>query len=171
MGAAFSASLFMVSDPAVSADFTAKDAQVLGRTLSYVGDGMAGVAVVGIVLAPGSPASQQDAELVRAAIGEGLSAGRVKLETRLVLVDQLSSVSGINAFFVTLESAGYPSVMLAAQRLHVPVISTDMACAERAACVVSFSSEPTVQIVISRAAADRTGVRFTQAFRMLVTER
>jgi len=161
----------MLATHASSAEFTGKDAQVLGRTLSYVGDGMAGVVVVGIVLAPGSPASQQDAELVRAVIGEGFSAGRVKLETRLLLVDQLSSVSGVNALYVTLGSAGYPSVMLAAQRLHVPTVSADMACVERAACVVGFTSEPTVQIVISRAAADRTGVRFTQAFRMLVTER
>jgi hypothetical protein len=37
--------------------------------------------------------------------------------------------------------------------------------------VVGFSSEPTVQITIDRAAAERSGVRFLQAFRMLVREK
>lgn len=166
-----SALLLAAPPPACGAEFTAKDGQVLGRTMGYVGDGRTGVAVVGIVYVPGHPASQREADLVRAVIGEGLPAGRVRLQARLVPVDQLATVGGVDALYVTSASAGSPAVPQAAQRLRVPTVSTDMACVERADCIVGFSSEPTVQIVINRGAADRTGVRFVQAFRMLVTER
>lgn len=169
--AALSAPLLLASPPGSCGEFTAKDGQVLGRTMGYVGDGMTGVAVVGIVFSPGHPGSQREAELVRAVIGEGLPAGRVRLQARLVPIDQLSAVGGVDALYITSGSAGSPPVLLAAQRLRILTVSTDMACVERAQCAVGFSSEPTVQIVISRGAADRTGVRFTQAFRMLVTER
>ena len=170
--AALCSALLLAAPPgAYGAEFTAKDGQVLGRTMGYVGDGRTGVAVVGIVYVPGHPASQREADLVRAVIGEGLPAGRVRLQARLVPVDQLATLSGVDALYVTSASAGSPPVPQAAQRLRVPTVSTDMACVERAECIVGFSSEPTVQIVINRGAADRTGVRFVQAFRMLVTER
>lgn len=164
-------SVFAVPPRAWGAEFTPKDGQVLGRTMGYVGDGMTGTAVVGVVYVPGHPASQREADLVRAVIGEGLAAGRVKLQARLVPVDQLPTVSGVDALYITSGSIGLPPVLQAAQRLRVPTVSTDMACVEAAQCAVGFSSQPTVQIVISRGAADRAGVRFVQAFRMLVTER
>ena len=169
--ATLSAPLLLASPRACGTEFTAKDGQVLGRTMGYVGDGMAGIAVVGIVFVPGHPASQREAELVRAVIGEGLAAGRVRLQARPVPVDQLPAVSGVHALYLTSGSVGLPPVLLAAQRLRVPTVSTDMACVEAAQCSLGFTSEPTVQIVINRGAADRTGVRFVQAFRMLVTER
>lgn len=164
--------LVLFSLPAAAGnDFTLKDGQILGRTMGYVGDGMTGAAVIAIVVSPGQPASQQEAEAIRSVIGEGLSAGRIRLQARLVSVDQLATLSGVQALYVTSGSIGNPAVNAAAQRLHIPTLSTDMACVEQALCAVGFKSEPTVQIVINRSAADRTGIRFVQAFRMLVTER
>jgi hypothetical protein len=58
-----------------------------------------------------------------------------------------------------------------AQRLHVPTISADLTCVQSRGCVIGFSTEPTVQIVIDSTSADRSGVRFMQAFRMLVREK
>ncbi len=58
-----------------------------------------------------------------------------------------------------------------ALRLHIPTVSIDMACVQSGNCVVGFSSEPTVKIVIDHAAAERAGMHFLQAFRMLVKER
>jgi len=171
IGAALSIGFLATPSQAPGAEFTVKDGQVLGRTLGYVGDGRSGVVLVGVVISPDNPAAQQEAERVLATIGQGLAAGRVKLQARPILVDQLAIARGLDALFVPSGSLERPRVMLAAERLHIPVVSTDMACVETAQCTVGFTSEPTVQIVISRSAADRTGVRFTQAFRMLVTER
>ena len=154
------------------AEFSVKDAQVLGRTLGFVGDGMTGVAVIGVAFASDSPASRREADAVGAIIGDELPTGRVKLRIRLVPLDQLATVSGIDALFVTSDLAASTALIAgAARRLNIPTVSTDMACVEAAHCVVGFSSEPTVQIVIDRAAADRAGIRFVQAFRMLVREK
>jgi hypothetical protein len=162
----------MSSSLAAGADFSPKDGQVLGRTLGFVGDGITGPAVVGIVFAPADPASRREAELIQAVIGDDLPAGRVRLRVRLVPTGQLAEVNGIQALYVTAGLAGSMDLVFgAAQRLHVPTISADIGCVQSNACVVGFSSEPTVQIVIDRGAAERTGVRFVQAFRMLVREK
>ena len=62
-------------------------------------------------------------------------------------------------------------IAMAAQRLHVPTISADLDCVQSRGCVVGFITEPTVQILIDTTAAERAGVHFTQAFRMLVREK
>ena len=153
------------------AGFTPKDGQVLGRTMGYVGEGRSGVTVVGVVYLPEHSPSQREAELVRGVIGEGLTAGRVRLQARLVPLSELSELNGVDALYVTPGTIGDPAVPLAARRMRVPTVSAGMDCVEAAHCAVGFSTEPTVQIVISRNAAERAGVQFTQAFRMLVTER
>ena len=160
--------LFLVSPSwAARSEFSPKDAQVLGRTMGFVGDGMTGGAVGGGGFAADAPAARREADAVRAVVGDELPTGRVKLRTRLVPVDQLSTVNGIDALFITSNMAGSTALIAgAAQRLRIPTLSTDMAN-----CVVGFSSQPTVQIVIDRGAADRAGVRFMQAFRMLVREK
>ncbi len=83
------------------ADFNTRDGQILGRTLGYVGDGMSGTAILGIVFIPGDPSSRREAELIRTVIGNGLTAGRVRLQACLIPVDQLAVVIGVNALYVT----------------------------------------------------------------------
>src|SRR4051812_30206065 len=94
------------SSHASGAEFSAKDGQVLGRTLSFVGDGMTSVAVLGVVVSPSSPASQRDADAIRAVIGDDLLTGRVRLRVRLITVDQLAAVTGVAALYVTSGLAG-----------------------------------------------------------------
>ena len=157
---------------AAEAEFSTKDGQILGRTLGYVGDGMTGTAILGIVFMPGNPSSRQEAALIQGVIGHGLTAGRVRLQASLIPVDQLAVVIGVNALYVTSGLAGsMDAVSGAALRLHVPTVSIDMACVQSGLCVIGFSSQPTVQIVIDHAAAERAGMHFMQAFRMLVREK
>jgi hypothetical protein len=160
-----------VSAAAAKSDFTEKDAQVLGRSIGYIGDGMSGVAIVGVAFEPTSVDSQREADRIRTIVGTDLKTGRVQLEVRLIVVDELVRATGISAIYVT---AGLNKradmVLSAAQRLHVPTISADLACVEAGECVLGYSSEPTVQILINQGAAERIGVRFLQAFRMLVKE-
>jgi hypothetical protein len=155
--------------PAARAEFDAKDAQILGRTLGYSGDGMSGVVVVGVVFAPGDPESRREAELVRSVIGDGLPTGRVRLQARLVPVEQLAMATGLNALYLTPGLDGSSELILsAARRLQIPTISASLPCVESGRCVVGYTSEPTVQILINQGAAVRIGVHFLQAFRMLV---
>jgi hypothetical protein len=155
-----------------AADFSAKDGQVLGRTLGFVGDGTNGVVVVGIVVSATNPDSRRDADVICGVIGTDLPAGRVRLQVRLVPVEQLAAVTGVAALYVTSGlAANMETISSTAQRLHIPTISADMACVQSRGCIIGFSTEPTVQIVIDKGSAERTGVHFMQAFRMLVREK
>ena len=162
----------LAASSAAGAEFDAKDGQILGRTLGYTGDGTASAIVVGIVFSPASRASQQEAELVLAIIGDGLATGRIRLQARLVPLDRLSGVTGLNALYLT---TGLPedteTVFSAARRLRAPTISANLSCVEAGRCVIGFISEPTVQILLNEGAAERIGVHFLQAFRMLVREK
>jgi hypothetical protein len=153
------------------AEFNAKDGQVLGRTLGYAGDGMAGTAVVGIVFAPANNSSEKEAQLVRNVIGDGLVTGRIRLQARLIPVEQLAGATGINALYLTPGLSGSTEAIFAtARRLQVPTIAANLTCVEAGHCVVGFTTEPTVQILLNQGAAERIGVHFLQAFRMLVRE-
>jgi hypothetical protein len=154
------------------ASFTAKDGQILGRTLSYVGNGMSGLAVVGIVFAPANPASRHEAEVIQGIIGDGLVTGKIRLQARLVAVEDVAGITGIHALYVTSGLSGnMTAVLSAAQHLRVPTVSTDPACVLSGDCVVGIASEPTVQIILNQGAAERIGIHFLQAFRMLVKEK
>jgi hypothetical protein len=160
------------ASPIAVAQFSVKDGQVLGRTLGFVGDGMSGVVIVGVVVSATDPASQRDAEAIRAVIGADLPAGRVRLQMQVVPLDQLNAVNGVAALYVTAGlSANMEKIGITAQRLHVPTISADLVCVQSRGCVIGYSTEPILQIVIDTAQAERTGVRFMQAFRMLVREK
>ena len=80
--------------------------------------------------------------------------------------------AGLSGLYLTsgLDSS-MDAVFGAARRLRVPTISASLACVEQGHCVVGFTSEPTVQILLNEGAAERTGVHFLQAFRMLVREK
>ena len=91
----------VASSSTATAQFSPKDGQVLGRTLAFVGEGASGIVVVAVVVSATDPASQRDAEAIRAVIGADLPAGRVRLHMQVVSVDQLNTVSGVAALYVT----------------------------------------------------------------------
>ncbi len=160
------------SAPAAGSDFDAKDGQILGRMLGYVGDGKSGVAVVGIVFSPSDRASQQELELMQSVIGDGLVTGRIRLQVRPVPVEQLAAVTGLSALYLTDGVTGdVDAIFNAAKRLQVPTVAASLGCVGTGRCVVGFTSEPTVQILLNQEAAERVGVHFLQAFRMLVREK
>ena len=153
------------------AQFSARDGQIIARTLSFLDPGTTGVVELGIAYAPGRPASVRQAENLRAVIGDALVAGKVTLKAKLIPVDQLPKASRIVGIFVTADlGSQLDEVAATARRLHIPTISTEMACVQAARCILGFSSQPTVEIVLNHNAANSAGVRFTQAFRMLVRE-
>jgi hypothetical protein len=165
------AGLLLVPRSACAQEITAKDIQVIGRTLGFMEDAGSGTVELGIVYARNEPESVRQAKAMQAMLGAGMMAGKVVLRPHLVATDELAKLEQIGALFVV---PGGPSIAaaaaLAAQRLHVPTLSTDVACAEAGQCVLGFRSDPTVEIVFSRGAAAGAGVRFTPAFRMLVKQ-
>ena len=161
----------VLSSPLRAEEVTAKDIQVIGRTLGFMVDARAGVLLLGIIFQPGSPESVRQATTMQAALGTGLSAGKLMLQPKMVPADELPSLDHVDALFIVpAASAAAAAAAMAAGRLHVPIISKDVACAAAGHCAVAFQSEPLVEIVFSPSAAASEGVRFTAAFRMLVKQ-
>lgn len=154
-----------------AAQTTARDAQIIARALSFSDAGPTGTLEIGIVYAPDQANSLRQAESLRASIGESLVAGRVTLRSRLVPVDHLDNVTGLAGLFVTSDLGPHLDAIAAtAQRLHIPTISNEMAYVRAGRCILAYSSQPNVEIVLNHDAANKAGVHFTQAFRMLVRE-
>ena len=106
------------------AQFTARDGQIIARTLSINGS-----MEIGIVYAPDRPAPVSLAESMRSAIGDALIAGKVTLKAHLVPVDQLSSATGLGGIFIAGDLGSHlDKVTAAARRLHIPTISNEPAC-------------------------------------------
>jgi len=153
------------------AQFTPRDGQIIARALSFTEVSTGGALEIAIVYAPDRSVSVHQAESLKAAIGDSLAAGKVILKARLVTAEQLHTTTGVAGIFVTGDlGPKLDEVVRAAQRLHVPTISTEMAYVRSAQCILGFSSQPTVEIVLNHDAANSAGVRFSQAFRMLVRE-
>jgi hypothetical protein len=157
--------------PAFAGDVTAKDIQVIGRALGFMEDAAPGTVDLGIVYAPDIPDSVRQAAAMQSLLGTGVPAGKIVLRPHLVTVDQLGKIDNVGALFIV-PAAGQiaAAVIAAAGRLHIPTISTDIACAEAGSCVLAFHSEPTVEVFMNRTAAAGAGVRFTAGFRMLVKQ-
>jgi hypothetical protein len=168
---ATAALLGWLSPPARCEELSAKDIQVIGRTLSFM-EGRSGIVIeLGIVYLRDEPESVRQAQDMASVLGNGLAAGKVELRPRLLAADQLGQLSGVDALFIVPTAARAASATAqAAERLHVPTISTDVGCAMAGLCVLAFHSEPTVEIFYSVSAAAGTKVRFTPAFRMLVRQ-
>ena len=165
------ATVAFLSSPLRAEDVTMKDIQVIGRTLGFMVDARSGTMQLGIVYLRGSPESVRQATAMQATLGTGLSAGKLVLQPKMVPADELSTIDHVEALFIVPDASSAAAAgATAAGRLHVPIISKDVACAAAGQCVVAFQSEPLVEIVFSPSAAANEGVRFTAAFRMLVKQ-
>jgi len=157
--------------PAKADDITLKDLQVIGRSLGFIEDARTGTLELGIVYVRNEPETVRQAKTMQEMLGTGLSAGKLVLRPRLVAADELGNLDHIGALFIVPGAAHVATAAAAAaKRLHVPTLSTDVACAESGQCVLAFRSDPSVEIILSRDAAAVAGVRFTPAFRMLVRQ-
>ena len=165
------AALAFLSSTVRAEEVTAKDIQVIGRTLSFMVNARVGTLQLGIIYLRGNPESVRQATAMQATLGTGLSAGKLVLQPKMVAADELSGLDQVEALFIVpAASSAAAGAATTAERLHVPIISKDVTCAAAGHCVVAFQSEPLVEIVFSPSAAAEEGVRFTAAFRMLVKQ-
>jgi len=156
---------------AARAEVTTKDAQVIGRVLGFLETPPTGTVELGIVFDPAKPDSVADAEKLRGILGDGIPSGTAKLRPRLVPITDVATAPKVIAFFVTHGlGPGVDAVAIVAQQRHVPTITNEPGCAYSGRCVISATSEPAVEIVVNKAAAEATGTKFATFFRMLIKE-
>lgn len=164
-------SAVVLAMPAAQAEVTAKDVQVMARALGFTEKPPTGEVNMAIVYAPGNPESAKEANDLQALLGSGLKAGNLTLKPVLVKLDDVAGVGDVAAFLLT-EGTGADGakVAAAAKAKQKPCLTVDLAQVQSGACAMGIKSEPKVEIVVNKAAAEADGISFGAAFRMMITE-
>ena len=152
-----------------SAQITPNNALAGARALSFLQPALSGSVTAAIVYQPGDAGSEAEARAIEQALGNGLAIGSLTLKPRRVAANALDGLAGAKVAFVT-RAANYRQVSSFAAQRSIITISSDPACAQAGLCVLSISSGPKVQIIVSKAACQASKVKFGAAFLMLVKE-
>ena len=152
------------------AQVTQTDVLVAGRAIGFVEKFAAGELTIGIVFASDSAQSTQQANELRAILGNRFRVGNHVLRASLVRMDELSEAD-VDLFFLTQGVGGAASrVALVSRERKVPCITFDLAQVRNGACVVGVQSRPRVEVLVNRKAAAASATVFSDVFRLMITE-
>jgi hypothetical protein len=143
---------------------------VAARALSFLQHPLQGEVMVGIVYLPGNAQSALEARQLEAFMQDGFRAGTLVLRPRLIRLDELAG-SDVGLYFLTSELG--PAAASLAQwnrSRHIPCVTIDIAQVKDGNCAMGVRALPRVEILVNRAAAAATGMTFSEAFRVMITE-
>ena len=149
---------------------TDSDLQIIGRTLSFLEKPMSGEVTVGIVYVADNPQSEREAQDLQHSLADGLRVGNVLLKPLLVPMEHVAQANADVLFLTSGLGASASPVGVASRTRHLPCITTDLSQVQSGRCAVGVSSQPTVEILVNRAAALANGTSFSTLFRMMVNE-
>jgi hypothetical protein len=161
----------IVMTPALShAAVTAKDVEVAARVFNFTSPPYSGTVKLGIVYDPANASSAADEQALLGILGSGLTVGSVTLVPVPVPAAKLASTP-VDVLFLT-AGLGSEAAEVGTQAASAKIlcITTDAAATQAGYCAVSVQSDPKVVIAVNKAAAAASGVSFTSAFLMMVTE-
>ena len=144
-----------------------RDLEVIGRALNFVEGASGQERTIAIVY---EASDEAEANELASLMDGGLRAGRVTLTARLVSIQNLSSLDGVDAAILVGSTSENSTAFDAASSRGVMTVSTNMQCVENARCVMGVQSNPSVKVVVNRNAANGSSVSFTAAFAMMVEE-
>lgn len=157
--------------PAAPAPSASLNVPVAARVISFVQPTPEGIVPVAIVYQPGNSNSEAEASDMERRLGNGMRIGRASLRMRRVSVSNLGQLGGVKAAFLTSGlRAHQDDVAEASSAQSILTITSDTDCVTAGRCVVGITSASRTQIIVSKAAARRSGIRFGSAFLMLVKE-
>ena len=150
-----------------------EELEVVARSLRFMPD-IAGEAraEVGILVDRSNAASlRESGELMNWFASLGKSS-KPELSPKIIDVRQLDKLEAVDLVFVTSGLGEFHSAIFSeASQASILTVSTDSSCVDAGHCVMWVKAVPSVQIVVHRAAAEASDLRFQTAFRMLITER
>jgi hypothetical protein len=143
---------------------------IAARALSFLQHPLQGEVVVGIVYQPGSPQSALEARQLDAMMEDGFRAGTLVLRSRLIRLDEIAN-SNVGLYFLTSDLGAAAAALAQLNRSrHVPCVTTDIAQVRDGNCAMGVRAQPRVEILVNRAAAAASGMTFSEAFRVMITE-
>jgi hypothetical protein len=160
--------LASIAQPVRAASLTPQDLQILGSALSFVQPRPASDGVVAIVYAGKDRSSRQDAEAIRAAIGESLTANGILLTPKLVEAGELGGADF--SLVIVAAGANSDSVPPALRVHHALCVTADPEAVRLGFCTMAIHSTGKVEILLNYRAALASGINLATAFRMMVSE-
>jgi hypothetical protein len=158
------------ADPPSFAALSESDLQIAARALSFMENPPTGSVRVGIVYSPADPQSAAEAATLQQMLGHGLKAGPLVLLPELVKPAEAARTD-VRLFLLTDGiGAAAAEVAAAARTKRIACVTTDIAQVRNGNCVMGVRSEPRIEILVNHAAAAASGIVFSTAFRMLITE-
>ena len=144
-----------LSPASAKADVTQKDMEILAKAIGFVEGGPSGDVKVDIL-------SGGEADTVAGILSGGLSSGKVKL-----IGTKTAASTGAKVAYIPAGAEGQAAALVSK---GIITVSANPDCAKSGACVIAVTATPKVEIHVSKAAAEKAGVSFASAFRMMITE-
>jgi hypothetical protein len=139
--------------------------QIIAKALGFLDPAPPG-GTVAVIYEHTVAGSKQDAEAIALLFGNGLASGSGTVNGRAIDAGALGDGTGYIAIIVA-EGADNTGANPAAPRRLLSITAAD-ALVRSGRCVMAVHSEPRVEIIVNRAAAQAAGIGFTAAFGMLV---
>jgi hypothetical protein len=153
--------------PCAQAATTAKDVQVILKSIGFLTSKPLGDVKIAVVFDPANTASKADADSIKSLL-DAAKGGSVVPAASLLAISQLSSLDSLAAVVADgVSPAGLEALAGVAKAKKILTISTDPTCARTGKCVLSVRSDPKVEILFNGAVSS---VEFLPNFRMMITE-
>lgn len=154
--------------PAGAASLSRRDVQIVAKAVGFL-DPVPSGRVIAVLYARGQAASKSDAEAIVGLFGGGISSGGGTITAKAIEAGSLGDGSGYIAIIFAVD-AGPAAEPAAARRQKLLTITTVDDLVRSGQAVMAVHSQPRVEIIVNRAAAQAAGIEFTAAFGMLVHE-
>lgn len=162
------AAVFCLVSAEVLAD-TKKDVETISKAVGFMNGGPSGTVEMAVVFDPANADSVAHADEVVALTSGGVGS-KVKLTGKKVAAGSIGSVSSPVIYLTRGASAAYGAALDKAAANGGLTVSTDEACLG-AGCVLVVKTQPSIDILVSTAAAAKTGTEFASAFSMMITKK
>lgn len=146
---------------AVAASLSGRDVLIIAKALGFLQPAPHG-GTVAVIYDGASAASRADAADIVLLFGDGLASAGGTVTAKAVTAAEVGDGSGYVAIILAAGAQAAPHGLLS--------ISAADELVRSGKCVMEVHSQPRVEIIVNRAAAQAAGIDFTAAFGMLVHE-
>jgi hypothetical protein len=148
-----------------------KDIKIGVHVIDFVTNPPAGKNAVGVIFDSKVKESVDDAQIIFDALKAFLPHSATAAKPVLVDIRDLDDAQGLRAVVVADHMKPfYDKLSAFGHRTNALILSTDLDCVRAEKCTVGIASAPRVEIVVSSKQAQASGITFSEAFRMMVTE-
>ena len=148
-----------------------KDVKIGTHVIDFVTNAAPGRAGIGIVYDARNKESADDAQTILEALSSPSLHLAPGLKPVLIDVRDVDEAVRLRAIFVADRMKPYyDSLAEFARRNRMLMLSADLDCARAGRCTVGIGSAPRVEVIVNSRQAQASGIQFSEAFRMMVTE-